>query len=45
MTDIQFEILTIAGGMMGEGCNKEEVVAYLAIMGYDPADIRWWCKA
>lgn len=45
MTDIQFEIFMVASGMQVEGCKKEEIVAYLAIMGYDPADIRWWYKS
>ena len=38
------EILMIAGGMMLEGVTKEDVVGYLALMGYDPADIEWWCN-
>jgi len=38
------EILMIAGGMMLEGVTKEDVVKYLAVMDYDPADIEWWCN-
>lgn len=38
------EILMVAGGMMLEGVTKEDVVGYLALMGYDPADIEWWCN-
>lgn len=44
LTKERFEILTIAGGMMMEGCSKEEVLAYLAVMKYDSADIEWWVK-
>lgn len=38
------EILMIAGGMMLEGVTKDDVVQYLAVMGYDPRDIEWWCN-
>ena len=45
LTEARFEILTIAGGMLMEGCTKDDVVRYLAVMGcYDPADIEWWCN-
>jgi len=45
LTKERFEILTIAGGMLMEGCSKDDVVRYLAVMGcYDPVDIEWWCN-
>jgi len=42
LTNEQFEMEIVASGMMQEGCNKEEIVGYLAIMGYKAADIKDW---
>jgi hypothetical protein len=39
MTKIQIEIYTIACGMMMEGCSKDEVLGYLAVMEYNAQDI------
>jgi len=39
MTKVQFEIYTIACGMMQEGCTKSEALAYISIMKYNPEDV------
>ena len=42
MTENQFELLIIYGGMMQEGMSPEEAKAIaLQIMQYDPEDIEW----
>ena len=41
MTENQFELLIIYGGMMQEGMAGEEAISALEIMQYDPEDIEW----
>ena len=41
MTEVQFEMQTIYGCMLQEGVSKDEALAYILIMGYEPADFAW----
>ena len=41
MTENQFELLIIYGGMMQEGMSSGEAISALEIMQYDPEDIEW----
>ena len=41
MTDKQFELFLMHGGMMSEGLKSEEALACLIRMGTDAGDITW----
>ena len=41
MTDSQFEVFMMHGGMMSEGLKSEEALAFLIRMGTDAGDITW----
>ena len=41
MTDKQFELFLMHGGMMSEGLKSEEALAFLIRMGTDAGDITW----
>lgn len=44
MTDNQFEMLTVYYGMLQDGCNKEQAVGLIAMMGYDREDMLWFVQ-
>ena len=41
MTDKQFELFIMHGGMMQEGLKSEEALAFLIRMGTEAEDITW----
>jgi len=41
MTENQFELLIIHGGMMQEGMSSDEAITAIRIMQYTPEDIEW----
>ena len=41
MTENQFELLIIHGGMMQEGMSSEEAITAIRIMQHTPEDIEW----
>jgi|TARA_B100000073_G_scaffold340867_1_gene341302 hypothetical protein len=41
MTDTQFDLFIMHGGMMQEGLKSEEALAFLLRMGTDAGDIAW----
>ena len=41
MTDKQFELFLMHGGMMSEGLKSEEALAFLIRMGTDAGDTTW----
>jgi hypothetical protein len=44
MTENQFELLIIHGGMMREGLSSDEALAAIIIMGEPAEDINWLIK-
>ena len=41
MTENQFELLIIHGGMMQEGMSSDEAITAIRIMQHTPEDIEW----